>query len=175
MKAHGFYNRTIMDDGFDGVIPILRYLCGACRRTVSLLPGWALPYLRFSVTWISKVVTARLLEQAAWKAAAPEAPYQRGQNWVRRFKKQAVALSAAMAALTPPVEAPEFEFRALRMLAKTGWTEAHRFLFGSLRLHLLGWPPSLAPEGRRFSSNAVESGGDPFLHSTCIDPEKPPG
>jgi hypothetical protein len=55
--------------------------------------------------------------------AAPEASYQRGQHWVRRFKKQAIALSSALVALTPAVSAPEFESRALQMLAKTGWAE----------------------------------------------------
>ena len=175
MKAHGFYSRTIVDDDFDGVIRILRYLCGACRRTVSLLPGWALPYLRYSVPWIGKIVTARLMAKAAWRAAAPGASYQRGQHWVRRFKKQAVALSAALVALTAAVAAPEFESRALQMLAKTGWAEAHRFLFGSLRIHLLGWPPSLAPQGRRFSLNAAQAVKTRALHNTCMETGKPSG
>jgi transposase-like protein len=78
MRAHGFYSRTIVDDDFDGAIRILRYLCGACRRTVSLLPGWALPYLRSSVPWIGRIVTARLMAKAAWKVAAPEAS---GRFW----------------------------------------------------------------------------------------------
>ena len=175
MKAHGFYSRTIVDDDFDGVIRILRYLCGACRRTVSLLPGWALPYLRYSVPWIGKIVTARLMAKAAWRAAAPGASYQRGQHWVRRFKKQAVALSTALVALTPVVAVPEFESRALQMLAKTGWAGAHRFLFGSLRMHLLGWPSSLAPQGRRFSLNAAGTGKTPALHNTCMESGKPSG
>jgi hypothetical protein len=41
------------------------------------------------------------------------------------------------------------------MLTTTGWTEAHRFLFADLRRHLLGWPPSLAPDGRRLTLPAV--------------------
>jgi Domain of unknown function (DUF6431) len=173
MKAHGFYSRTIADDDFDGEIRILRYLCGACRRTVSLLPGWALPYLRFSVARIGTIVAARLRAKAAWKAAVPGACYQRGQHWVRRFKKQAVAICLALAALRATVAAPDFEARALQMLAHTGWAGAHRFLFGSLRMHLLGWPPSLAPAGRRFSLNAAEGGRAQALHTSCIDPEKP--
>ena len=175
MKAHGFYSRTIVDDDFDGEIRILRYLCGACRRTVSLLPGWALPYLRHSVAWIGKIVTARLMAKAAWKDAAPGASYQRGQHWVQRFKKQALAISLALAALTAPMAAPDFEFRALQMLAKTGWAGAHRFLFGSLRMHLLGWPPSLAPAGRRFSLNAAGTGKTPALHNTCMESAEPSG
>lgn len=47
LRAHGFYTRTLVDTGFDGVIRVRRYLCRCCKRTVSLLPEFALPYLRF--------------------------------------------------------------------------------------------------------------------------------
>ena len=45
LTAHGFYTRTIVDAAFNGSIRVRRYLCDACRRTVSLLPEFALPYL----------------------------------------------------------------------------------------------------------------------------------
>ena len=80
-------------------------------------------------------------------------PYQRGQFWLRRFRRQAESLCAALAALTAP--APNFVQRALAMLSTAGWTPAHRFLFVDLRQHLLGWPPSLAPDGRRLTLPAV--------------------
>jgi hypothetical protein len=35
------------------------------------------------------------------------------------------------------------------MLESAGWIPSHRFLFASLRQHLLGWPHWLAPKGRR--------------------------
>lgn len=47
MRAHGFYTRTLVDIAFDGTIRVRRYLCCCCKRTVSLLPEFALPYLRF--------------------------------------------------------------------------------------------------------------------------------
>src|SRR6266699_2824790 len=47
LTAHGFYSRTIVDQAFDGLIRIRRYLCQACQRTVSLLPEWALPFMHF--------------------------------------------------------------------------------------------------------------------------------
>jgi hypothetical protein len=40
------------------------------------------------------------------------------------------------------------------MLESAGWVRSHRFLFGDLRQHLLGWPPSLAPSGRRVALRA---------------------
>ena len=153
LTAHGFYRRTLVDAGFDGWIRVRRYLCRPCRRTVSLLPRFALPYLRFSVTVIALFLMARLqvghtLVAAAALAGLPSMPYQRGQFWVRRFQKQAVALSAALAALTAPVAASSFVARALHMLQSIGWMAAHRFLFADLRFHLLGWPAFLAPHGR---------------------------
>jgi hypothetical protein len=75
-------------------------------------------------------------------------PYQRGQFWVRRFRRQAEALCVALAALAAPPPALDFVGRALLILQSLGWIAAHRFLFSALRLHLLGWPRFLAPHGR---------------------------
>jgi transposase-like protein len=153
LLAHGFYRRTLVDAGFDGSIRVRRYLCRSCRRTVSLLPQFALSYLRFSVAVIGLFLMARLRAGRTRAAAAalaglPSMPYQRGQFWVRRFRKQAVALCGALAALTAPVAASSFVERALHMLEAIGWMAAHRFLLGDLRFHLLGWPAFLAPDGR---------------------------
>jgi transposase-like protein len=158
LTAHGFYTRTLIDTAFDGVIRVRRYLCHACRRTVSLLPEFVLPYLRSSVIVIAMFLIARLLAvqtiEAAARSATPPMPYQRGQFWIRRFRAQAESLCAALAALTSPTPAPDFVHRALTMLQSTGWIAAHRFLFAGVRCHLLGWPRGLAPDGRRaaFSS-----------------------
>jgi hypothetical protein len=153
LTGHGFYQRTLVDGGFDGVIRVRRYLCRSCRRTVSLLPERTLPYLRFSIPVIARFLTVRLLEGGTLAAAAvaagqPAMPYQRGQGWVRRFLRQAAAVAAALVAWTPVVSAPTFGRRALQMLNALGWIPAHRLLFAELRVHLLGWPASLAPAGR---------------------------
>ena len=150
LTAHGFYTRTLLDTAFDGSIRVRRYLCQACRRTVSLLPEFALPYLRSSITVIALFLVARLLLTKTLAAALPpSSPYQRGQFWLRRFHAQAAALCVALAALTRPLPAPDFVHRALAMLESAAWIPAHRFLFANLRQHLLGWPPTLAPDGRR--------------------------
>lgn len=153
LTAHGFYTRTLADAGFDGSIRVRRYLCRSCKRTVSLLPEFAVPYLRFSVSILSLFLVARLVQGATLAAAAVAAaqaamPYQRGQFWVRRFQRQAAALCVALAALAAPSAAPSFIRRALDMLQSIGWIAAHRFLFADLRFHLLGWPAFLAPDGR---------------------------
>jgi len=171
MRAHGFYSRTLVDAAFDGVIRVRRYLCQSCRRTVSLLPEWALPYMRFSITVIARTLIARLIEKLAWKSAAEgPAPYQRGQHWVRRFAKQAEPLSAALTARTTVVSATSFVLRTMGMLEKTGWIAAHRFVFLDLRMHLLGWPPSLAPHGRRVTLDAASGAASLKPHTSCMDP-----
>jgi|SRR5206468_8620607 len=162
--GHGFYRRTLVDVGFDGTIRVRRYLCRSCQRTVSLLPEFALPYLRFSITVISLFLIARLLEGGTLRAAAaaaeePAMPYQRGQVWIRRFHRQAAAVCAALTAVTVPPAAPSFVARALQMLRAIGWIAAHRFLFAELRVHLLGWPASLAPDGRPVMLGQVAPSG----------------
>jgi hypothetical protein len=142
-----------VDAGFDGASRVRRYLCRSCKRTVSLLPEFALPYLRFGITVISLFLVARLLQGATLAVAAVAAaqvamPYQRGQFWVRRFHWQSAALCASLAALVAPPPAPTFARRALDMLQSIGWIAAYRFLFADLRFHLLGWPAFLAPDGR---------------------------
>ena len=174
--AHGFYSRTLVDVAFEGVIRVRRYLCRLCRRTVSLLPEWALPYLRFSIPIVACFLKARLLDAQSLKASAeaagqPAMPYQRGQHWIRRFKKQAPTLSAALVALTAAIAGSSFVSKALGMLETVGWVAAHRFLFRELRAHLLGWPRSLAPNGRSTTLvSACGSGGDE-THTICMEPE----
>ena len=164
LTGHGFYRRTLVDATFDGVIRVRRYLCRSCKRTVSLLPEFALPWLRFSISVIALFLAARLLNGltlvAAARATAPSAmPYQRGQFWIRRFRRQAPTLSLALVPLAVPGHprdpAADFVSRALRMLESIGWIAAHRFLFSQLRVHLLGWPACLAPAGRRITLTAA--------------------
>jgi hypothetical protein len=101
-----------------------------------------------SLFLIARLLNGCTLQAAAQAAAQTDMPYQRSQFWVRRFQKQADGLCAALAALTVPMAAPNFITRALHMLQTVGWTAAHRFLFSGLRVHLLGWPRFLAPDGR---------------------------
>jgi len=154
LTAHGFYTRTLIGQAFDGILRVRRYLCRFCKRTVSLLPEFALPYLRSSIAVIALFLVARLLhhqplEAAVRKTAPGPMVYQRGQFWIRRFQQHAASLCAALAALTAVVPAADFVHRGLLMLEAIGWIPAHRFLFADLRYHLLGWPRGLAPDGRR--------------------------
>jgi hypothetical protein len=64
LSAHGFYCRTLVDVAFDGLIPVRRYLCRLCKRTVALLPEFVLSYLRFGILVISWFLVSRLLAGA---------------------------------------------------------------------------------------------------------------
>ena len=179
MRAHGFYRRTIVDEAFDGVIRVRRYLCEACRRTVSLLPEFVLPYLRFAIVVIAAFLRARLWSGQTLKAAAETAhqtgmPYQRGQQWVSRFRRQAESLSAALAVLVRPIVAADFVHKAIQMLEEAGWVRAHRFLFEQLRQHLLGWPDCLAPAGIAVTVGKANRRSRRSPQSTCMDSESPP-
>jgi hypothetical protein len=56
---------------------------------VSLLPQFALPYLRSSILFSALFLLARLLHRETLTAAAKGSmPYQRGQFWIRRFRRQ---------------------------------------------------------------------------------------
>ena len=154
LTGHGFYRRTLVDVAFDGIIRVRRYLCRSCKRTISLLPEFALPWLRFSISVIALFLVARLLTGLTLRAAARAAaqtgmPHQRGQFWIRRFRHQAPPLSLSLAALTTPPAAGDFDSRALRMIESAGWITAHRFLFSNLRDHLLGWPARLVRQAHR--------------------------
>jgi transposase-like protein len=162
LVAHGFYRRTLVDVEFDGSIRVRRYLCCLCKRTVSLLPEFALPHVRFSISVIGLFLVARLLQGRSLRAAAracgeASMPYQRGQFWIRRFHQQAAALCAALGALTAVVPAADFVHRALSMLQAIGWIVAHRFLLAQLRMHLLGWPRFLIARGARVGLPAAGS------------------
>lgn len=157
LTAHGFYSRTLVDSDFDGSIRVRRYLCETCKRTISLLPEFALPYLRFGVAVIAFCLVARILHGHA----LPQPYYQRVQHWLHRFRAHAESLCVSLSAITPPAPAANFEKRAVQMLnaVPRAWTGSHRFLFQQLRDHLLGWPPSLAPDGRGITfGSAIASG-----------------
>ena len=131
LTAHGFYTRTIVDAAFDGSIRVRRYLCEVCKRTVSLLPEFALPYLRSSVTAIALFLVAlprrKLSPPRAAIVTLPARPFSCAAS------AQAQALCAALAVLTAR-PAPD-SFSALIMLESAGWIAAHRF--ASVRGHLL--------------------------------------
>jgi Domain of unknown function (DUF6431) len=72
------YERSVEDVDSECVIRVRRYLCSACRRTLSLLPEFVLPYLRFTIGVVGGFLKARLLTGQTLKAAA-QTVHQEGQ------------------------------------------------------------------------------------------------
>src|SRR5918996_4432773 len=92
--------------------------------------AFALPWLRFSITVISLFLVARLIKnltpaEAALVAGLISMPYQRGQFWIRRFRKQAPTISLSLAPLATTPTAADFLSRTLIMLESVGWIVAH--------------------------------------------------
>ena len=118
-----------------------------------MLPDFVLPYWRFTILVMRLFLMARLVKLETLRSAGETAkqaamPYQRGQQWVRRFQRQAESIATALSALVRPIEAVDFVSRAIGMLDQAGWIGSHRFVFEQLRMHLMGWPEFLAPAGK---------------------------
>src|SRR5260370_27638619 len=111
LTGHGFYRRTLVHAAFDGVIRVRRYLCRCCKRTVSLLPDFVLPWLRFSISVIALFLAALLLNGFTLLAAAQTAaqtimPYHLGQFWICRFQQQTPAFNLALVPRAAPRHPP---------------------------------------------------------------------
>jgi len=81
LTGHGFYCRTLVDVTFNGVLRIRRYLCCSCKRTVSLLPEFVLPWLRFSISVIALFLVGRLLKPCG----SPPSPVLWGRKTARHL------------------------------------------------------------------------------------------
>jgi len=66
LVGHGSYARTVTEPRQTHTIRIKRLLCTACRRTVSLLPTFCLPFRHYQTATIQAVLTLRCEAQASW-------------------------------------------------------------------------------------------------------------
>ena len=109
LTAHGLYTRTIVEANFDGEIRVRRYLCEACRRTVSLLPEFALPYLRAGIAVIAGWLLIRLLTQRALTMLT-------STGWIRAHRFLFAGLRAHLLGW-PPLLVPDGRRTALHPAA----------------------------------------------------------
>jgi hypothetical protein len=71
MQRHGFYWRwTILPSGARQRFGVHRFRCAACRRTVSYLPDFCVPYKHFGADVIQGVLAAVLLLNLSARAVA---------------------------------------------------------------------------------------------------------
>ena len=104
--GHGFYSRKALDRWRDYLIRIKRWLCKACRRTVSILPSFLLRFRHYLLAVIRQVVTARFEDSASWRQIEQQGtteadddcvPSERTiRRWCRSFVEQAPRWLAAV-------------------------------------------------------------------------------
>jgi len=73
LKRHGFYFRYAVEGEVVYQIPICRLKCPSCKRTVSLLPDFLIPYFQHTlhtvITWLKDKLsnsTSHRSRQLAW-------------------------------------------------------------------------------------------------------------
>lgn len=66
LVGHGSYPRTVTEPLRTHAIRVKRLFCTACRRTVSLLPSFCLPFRHYRTATIQSVLTLRCAAQASW-------------------------------------------------------------------------------------------------------------
>jgi hypothetical protein len=64
--GHGSYPRNAVDPLHSTPIRVKRFLCEACRKTVSVLPTFCLPWRHYQTAIIQTVLDLRLAAQASW-------------------------------------------------------------------------------------------------------------
>ena len=66
--GHGSYPRAAVDHLQAISIRVKRFLCGVCRKTVSVLPTFCLPWRHYQASTIQTVLNLRIVGQASWSA-----------------------------------------------------------------------------------------------------------
>lgn len=92
MHAHGHYWRSVVERRRISRIPIYRWRCPQCGRTLSLLPDLLAPYARFLTLLRQKAVSRRLAgwswERVALAVSSPDVSVVSVRTllrWWRRF------------------------------------------------------------------------------------------
>lgn len=78
---HGFFWRYALEERKEYRIPICRLKCPSCKKTVSLLPDFLLPYFQHTLSTVLKRLKAGLLGKIT-------GCYQLVQFYRKRFLKQ---------------------------------------------------------------------------------------
>jgi hypothetical protein len=66
--GHGSYSRNAVDPLQAIPIRVKRFLCAACRKTVSILPTFCLPWRHYQTATIQTVLDLRFAVQGSWSA-----------------------------------------------------------------------------------------------------------
>ena len=139
---HGYYWRHPLDSQRVYRLRISRWLCTACRRTLSLLPSFLLRFRHYLLVVIQQVVVVRCEDAASWqevlrRCAPQDAPSERTvKRWCRSFSQHAPTWLAAVQQMLSQHDA------ALPWLDALGEPTEPRDAAGALlraATHLLAW------------------------------------
>jgi hypothetical protein len=136
--GHGYYWRQPTDGRRSYRIRIKRWLCQACRRTVSILPSFLLRFRHYLLTVICAVLVARFEQKASWGQIEQQCTQEQGEQlpsertirrWCQSFVRQAphdasLPLLDALGAVTNagnPAEALLHAAGQFLAWAKTRW------------------------------------------------------
>ena len=149
LTGHGFYWRKAKDQTQVFRIRVKRWLCKACRRTLSVLPSFVLRFRHYLLAVIQAVVVARYEDQASWRettlrCATDGLPALRTiGRWCRSFAEQAPAWWAAVQTTLAQQDSASSVLDPLG--SPSGPQDAPRALLDAAT-HLLAWAKTRWPE-----------------------------
>jgi len=149
LLGHGFYWRKAKDQTQVFRIRVKRWLCKACRRTLSVLPTFVLRFRHYLLAVIQAVVVARYEEQASWRettqrCAQDGLPALRTiGRWCGSFAEQAPAWWAAVQTTLAQHDSASPALDPLG--SASGPQDAPRALLDAAS-HLLAWAKTRWPE-----------------------------
>jgi hypothetical protein len=147
--GHGFYQRQPITPTQVFCISIKRWLCKACRHTVSLLPSFLFRYRNYLLAVIQSAVVARFEDGASWtqvshRCAVDGLPYPRTiYRWCVSFAAHAPVWWAAVQRTLAQQDASSPVLDPLGEQA--GPRAAPRALLQAT-IHLLAWAKTRWPE-----------------------------
>jgi hypothetical protein len=140
--GHGYYPRKPLDQQQAHSIWIKRWLCKACRHTLSLLPSFLLCFRHYLLAVIQQVVVVRFEGQASWRQVLQRCTWQdvpserTVKRWCQSFAAHAPVWLAAVQQTLSQHDA------ALPWLDALGEPTQPRHTAGALlraATHLLAW------------------------------------
>jgi transposase-like protein len=136
MIGHGSYRRKVRDRAAVYWIRVRRWLCKACKRTISALPDLVLLYRWYITGVVQEILTLRYGEEMSWREIEEQiedAPHLRTmQRWCRAFEAMAVTWLAWIARVLA-----EQDSRSVWLEQGGGDRSGERLLSGAM--HLLEW------------------------------------
>ncbi len=111
MQRHGFYTRNVIAQDFSGRIPIRRYYCKYCGKTLSYLPSFCLPYYQYTLGIIFSILCLIVDERRSLRVALRilkqlNLTQAHLQFYVRRFLDNQNRIKLGLRQLVPNIFLP---------------------------------------------------------------------